>query len=153
MSNRSSDKVTFMNWALDLRDRYPNLFRAKHRWMPEINPGWCRIIERLCESVNHFAVLPDCQACLDATCIEHIIPGFSCIKQKLGRLDVYLTRFKDPDVRNAFYAEIHKAQAEAEVTCEECGQPGRPTSIGGYLCVMCESCEIISHSEWEIVVN
>ncbi len=59
----------------------------------------------------------------------------SQIKEKLG-LRVYHNG-GSPDID----ALVDGAEEEAKRTCQICGQPGRPVSVGGWYAVLCEDDE------------
>lgn len=59
------------------------------------------------------------------------------IKQKFGGLRVYT----DSDEVAVIAELIRAAEVKAQVTCEECGNLGRQTSVGYWHCVLCPDCE------------
>jgi len=66
--------------------------------------------------------------------LRALVPDYkvSQVKEKFGGLRYYANPGNvDEETSNQFYALIRVAEAESEVTCECCGQPGRLLARGG----------------------
>ncbi|MFC4469329.1 hypothetical protein ACFPH6_33260 [Streptomyces xiangluensis] len=96
-----------------------------------VGPGWQPVLARLHDQ-------------LTALC-----PGYRLadVKEKLGGLRVYVDALGSGE-RDAVRSLIKAAEAEAAVTCEFCGAPGRTRRRGdaphGWLKTVCDSC----HRAW-----
>ena len=68
-------------------------------------------------------------------------PGYtvSQVKEKFGGLRVYLD-FSVADSDGAMQDLINAAVTKADVTCEECGQPGSLRE-GSWLLTLCDECQ------------
>ena len=122
---------------LELIDRYPGLYRHADSLQGEAPPfareafavggGWLGIVERLSARL---ATDPN------------LVVGQ--LKEKMGRLTVYLERTSSPEVEAATDAALDEARAESERTCEICGEPGvLEARIRGWVSVRCEPCEAL----------
>jgi len=85
-----------------------------------VGDGWEDIIVDLCLD-------------LDAMCIPSL--RVAQIKQKFGGLRFYVT---GGDENPLVYDRIYKAEVLAAITCERCGQPGRPGQFPMTLCALCQ---------------
>ena len=60
------------------------------------------------------------------------------IKEKFGGLRIY-TGALDVSVADQAYKIIDEAETESYVTCEYCGEPGKPRK-GGWIKTLCDDC-------------
>jgi predicted HicB family RNase H-like nuclease len=79
----------------------------------EVGPGWVPLIDRLCARLIELG--------WDRECAR--------IKEKFGGLRFYIGGTPD-ETYKAIHDAIDEAEAESLRTCEECGEPGRPTTKG-----------------------
>jgi hypothetical protein len=101
------------------------------RWGVEIHAGWRAIMERLLERLElEITRQPPDQR-----------DGFRIaqIKEKFGRLTVYLAGEATPEMR----AAIQEAEEASIVTCEVCGAPGRLGERNAWWAARCEA-----HEKW-----
>lgn len=95
-------------------------------WGFECGDGWYKIMEELCEKIGN-------------------IPGFkfSQVKEKFGMLTIYYNRPNTEEDRKIVRAAINEAEDKSLVTCENCGEPGKRISTGGWLSTECKKCKAI----------
>ena len=115
------------NWTAALVLRYP-LARSVGF---ECFKGWRPILGRLLERLEGAIVRQPAEARGDFRIVQ--------IKQKFGRLRVYLSRTATPEMRVA----IDEAEAESTVTCEVCSSPGQIVDRNGWTSVKCAD-----HENW-----
>jgi len=111
-----------------LIETYPKVFPSKDirgnpmksclAWGFECGDGWFGLIERCIKALHE---LPD-------------PPKLAQVKEKFGTLRVYIDGGSDEA-----YGIIQKAEAESEITCEECGKEGKLYSTGWWS-VKCDDC-------------
>lgn len=113
---------------------YPHLFVRKIGL--ECGAGWFPLLDEL------FVVLERCiYAGIETGQWQDLVekghahpwPHALQIKEKFGGLRVYLGR-RTPEMVVAIAA----AQARAEFTCDQCGEPGHLRRLGGYMCTRCD---------------
>ena len=115
------------NWTAALLLRYP-LARSVAF---ECFKGWRPILGRLLEQLECAIVQQPVEAQGDFRIIQ--------IKQKFGRLRVYLSKTATPDMR----AAIDEAEEESTTTCEVCSVPGQLVDRNGWTSVKCAD-----HENW-----
>lgn len=86
----------------------------------ECGPGWAPLIDALLADL--LALWPDITV--------------QQVKEKFGRLTVYVTYPRDPALHAAVESRISIAAADASRMCELCGAPGR-TRATGWIRVLC----------------
>jgi addiction module HigA family antidote len=93
-----------------------------------IGKGWHAIVERLSAELAALAerLSPE----------ERALVRVVQVKEKFGRLRVYLDDVETDEMR----AAIDASQDESERTCEECGRPGRARTLRGWVSTRCEAC-------------
>lgn len=107
-----------------LRAEFPTVFRDLYgdpmatcmAWSIECGDGWLEIIRELCAVLEPKGVVA------------------AQVKEKYGTLRFY-TNGGDAEAD----AAIERAEAQSEVTCEICGDPGEMCGTG-WLMVRCENC-------------
>jgi hypothetical protein len=117
----------YRNWEIEMAARFPlalsemlapsvplDTFGTEPlaRWGIEIHAGWRNIVERLLERLE--LAIAACPA--DERDRYRIVQ----IKEKFGRLTVYLATTGLPDMEDL----LRNAADESTVTCEVCGAPG-----------------------------
>ena len=123
------------NQELDRFHRmYPHLFVRKIGL--ECGAGWFPLLDEL------FLVLERCITegiengewqDLVAKGDSHPWPHARQIKEKFGGLRVHIGQ-RTPEMA----AAIEAAQARADITCDQCGEPGSLRRLGGYMCTRCD---------------
>ncbi len=116
-----------------LRERCPKLFR--HGIAFECGIGWYDLLEELClelekiiETAEINSNLPEGEESYSAYLYAEQI------KEKFGSLRFYMSA-----ATNDIYALIDKAEAKSEVTCENCGLPGK-MSNEKWMKIRCQNC-------------
>jgi len=117
-----------------LETKYPKMF-SKPIGGISVGPGWWNIIETLCHQIYTHVEWAQNQkekynrgdGCLDVT--------ISQIKEKFGGLRFYYSG-GDGTVDGM----VRMAEAWADQTCEECGNPGRSRN-GGWIKTLCDDHE------------
>ena len=115
------------NWTAALLLRYP-LARSVGF---ECFKGWRPILGRLLERLEGAIAQQPVEAQSDFRIVQ--------IKQKFGRLRVYLSKEATPEMR----AAIDEAEEESTTTCEVCSAPGRLVDRSGWTSVKCAD-----HENW-----
>lgn len=114
--------------------RYPHLFVRKVAL--ECGPGWYPLLDEL------FIVLERCivEGMEDGQWQEHMQEGHAYpwpyalqIKEKFGGLRVHVSQWNAP-----MRAAIELAKDRADVSCDQCGEPGSLRTLGGYMCTRCD---------------
>ena len=98
------------------KEAFPDLFaRTEDSWCEALGAGagWTQILWDLCKG-------------LDALSQQRVSKGLSPhritqVKEKYGTLRIYLREGSTPEAE----ALIDAAEDLSEITCEDCGQPGR----------------------------
>jgi hypothetical protein len=115
------------NWTAALILRFP-LARAVGF---ECFRGWRPLLGRLLERLERAIAEQPPEAQAEFRIIQ--------IKQKFGRLRVYLSTTATPEMR----AAIDEAEEESIATCEVCSAPGRLADRNGWTSVKCTD-----HENW-----
>jgi hypothetical protein len=115
------------NWTASLVLRHP-LARSVGF---ESLKGWRPILGRLFERLEGTIAQQPVEARGDFRIVQ--------IKQKFGRLRVYLSKEATPEMR----AAIDEAEEESTTTCEVCSAPGRLVDRSGWTSVKCAA-----HEDW-----
>lgn len=113
--------------------KYPELFRQKPlgpfkscmgRGI-ETNDGWEKILTELCEEMNQYKNYVE----------------FAQIKEKLGRLTVYVDFINDPvkEIKEKVINITEKYLEYSKTICDVCGESGKLFSDHGWLKTRCES--------------
>ena len=136
----------YRQWEMEMVARYPlslsemrwpsiplnkPLTEPLARWGLEIHAGWRALVERM---------LARLEAAIAAQPIGDR-DGFRIVqlKEKFGRLTVYLDTEPTPEMR----AAISDGEKESIVTCEVCGVPGRLAERHTWWATRCET-----HETW-----
>lgn len=140
-----------MNITEELKEKYPLLFPDdEQQQLPialfgiETNPGWDHIIRTMCHLMyRRYTVAKrnyeySYKKAIEEGNTEEIqkykerleeavkeVPRLEQVKEKFGTLRVYVDNFT-PYVDGI----IDMAEAMSEVTCEQCGKPGKTYTIG-----------------------
>ena len=109
-----------MGWIEDTRERFPRLFELHADWDFSCGDGWQVIVVDLCER-------------LDALDLPEL--KIVQIKQKFGGLRVYARGGTDESS-----ALTQAAEMAAWATCEDCGAPGKRSSVQGWFGALCDEC-------------
>lgn len=119
-------------WDL-LREKCPRLFR--HGIAFECGIGWYDLLEELCVQL---------EAIIEKAELNSIVPEgeedyvsylyAEQVKEKFGTLRFYMSA-----ATNEIYALIDAAEAKSEVTCEDCGKPGKLNN-DKWMRVRCNNC-------------
>lgn len=136
-----------MNEFLDkqLVEKYPKIFRDRNGdmkktlmcWGFEHGDGWYNIIDKLCENI---------QSHIDwHNRAGEKVPQLVAVqvKEKFGALRFYTGGPSTDYIRGM----IAMAESMSEVTCEECGSPGKRRS-GGWIKTLCDK-----HAEGREEIN
>lgn len=113
--------------VLSLIEKYPRLFSGDSIFWSYVTEGWVGIVDKLLGDIDK--LLSD----EEARKLE-----IKQVKEKFGTLRFYSSYPDDDDddddeareptradaIRSAILALVRAAEAESEVTCETCGQPG-----------------------------
>ena len=109
--------------ASSLTSEFPNLFL---RLRIEIGDGWHGILKDVCLKLDK----------------DPTSPRFLQIKEKFGRLTIYLDKYsKESDLA------LKQAYSESERTCEDCGSPSEIRNIGYWIKSLCLECHTQIMSE------
>jgi hypothetical protein len=115
------------NWTATLVLRYP-LARSVGF---ECFKGWRPILGRLLERLEAAIAQQPVEAQSDFRIVQ--------IKQKFGRLRVYLSKTATPEMR----AAIDEAEEDSIATCEVCSAPGQLADRNGWTSAKCAD-----HENW-----
>jgi hypothetical protein len=133
--------ANYSTWEVALASRYPlslsemrwpseplGTFRAHAtaRWGIECHAGWRGLIEKFLDELEA-AIAAEPPDSRDEYRIVQI-------KEKFGRLTVYLASVGTPAMKSA----IESAAEESTRTCEICGEPGLPAERGGWWAPGCD---------------
>lgn len=114
------------NWTAALLLRYPLATVGF-----ECFKGWRPILGRLLERLEGAIAQQPAEAQGDFRIVQ--------IKQKFGRLQIYLSKTATPEMR----AAIDEAEEESRTTCEVCSAPGQLVDRNGWTSVKCAD-----HEDW-----
>lgn len=129
MAARYPLALTEMRWPSTPLDTFGT--EALARWGIEIHAGWRAIMERLLHRLEaEIAFQPADQR--DRFRIVQI-------KEKFGRLTVYLESEATPEMR----AALRDAEEMSIATCEVCGAPGRLADRKAWWAARC-----LAHENW-----
>jgi hypothetical protein len=116
-------------WRMRLVGRFSDLFKG-HKGYPTCGDGWQKILAKMCERLS--AAVADRPARSWIRVVD--------IKEKLGGLRVQLEANGIPRVMmDQAWEAIELAEAASEMTCEECGAPGRLFDERGWLQTRCDA--------------
>jgi hypothetical protein len=133
MTTRYPLALSEMRWPSAPLDTFET--EALARWGIEIHAGWRAIMERLLERLEG-AIAAQPHDKRDGFRIAQI-------KEKFGRLTVYLACEATPEMR----AAIQEAEEASIVTCEVCGEPGRLGEGNAWWAARCPAHE--TWTPWE----
>lgn len=64
------------------------------------------------------------------------------VKEKFGGLRFYIDSImEDPDLHEAIYDRISKAEIESQKTCQDCGEPGKAVEVKFWWTTLCPKCQ------------
>jgi len=112
-----------LTWTQETREHFLGMFRNTHRCNFHCGEGWKNIVNNLCEEL--LMVAPEVEV--------------AQIKEKFGTLRFYIGGVHE-DIYKQVHALIGEAERKSAVTCEQCGEPGGMTSIGGWMQTLCPTC-------------
>jgi hypothetical protein len=118
------------DWRIDLIKTYQNLFHPpeagldKARGYPACGSGWRDLLNSACARV---------EAALTESESFRVVQ----IKQRLGTLRFYWRGNLSTEVEAKIVEAIALAEARSFVTCEQCGEEGRPYRTGQILMTRC----------------
>lgn len=125
-----------MNTELDkqLCEKYPKIFAGRNRpmtetamcWGFEHGDGWFNIIDQLCSNIQHYINWKN----KDTEVVPQVVA--TQVKEKFGTLRFYYDG-GDEYIRGL----VSMAEAMSEVTCDQCGAPGRARR-GGWIRTLCD---------------
>lgn len=120
-----------------LYDKYPKLFAQKE--LPNrlsamcygicTNDGWYNILNAMCFTIQQHIDRKQRDN------PDYPQTEFTQIKEKFGGLRVYCDHADETT-----YAVIRMAESMANVTCEDCGKPGKNKSYRSWYITLCEGC-------------
>jgi len=138
------DKKLVEKYPKLFANRYGNVMETAMCWGFECGDGWYNILDVLCSNIQHHIDWKERQHnCAieynQKTTGEHRkVPDLVAqvtvdqVKEKFGSLRFYYTG-GDDYIRGL----STMAESMSEVTCEECGKPGK-SSGGGWITVRCD---------------
>lgn len=113
----------------DLVAEFPRLFRGQVPARSDLDPGWVELVRRALRRID--AVLTDDQAQL---------VNVRQVKEKWGELRLYVFAFDlDQATRDGIAGFVNEAQAESQMTCAKCGQPGELRTDFPYVQTLCSA--------------
>lgn len=107
--------------------KYPKIFADRNKsmmetcmcWGFEHGDGWYNIIDQLCANIQHYIDWKND----DSEVVPQVVA--EQVKEKFGSLRFYY-RGGDDRIRGM----VSMAESMTEVTCEECGSPGKTRGVG-----------------------
>jgi predicted nucleic acid-binding Zn ribbon protein len=117
------------------RDRNAPMIQTAMCWGIDTNDGWFSIIYEACSKIEPIVkkMIDDALKSKDHEELD-FIPAFSQIKEKYGRLCLYLTTGTDE-----IYDIVDEAEKKSAKTCEQCGNKGKLRGTG-WVFTMCNKC-------------
>lgn len=115
--------------AQKLIDIYPEIFenipsnRPLHLFGYECGDGWYELLKDLITEIKKLSEK------------ENFIPKVVQVKEKYGALRFMLESYTD-----ALSDLIYDAEGRSESVCENCGNAGKITNIGGWYQCRCQEC-------------
>lgn len=131
-----------MTWKTDLVEQYPSLFRGTNHI--GVGDGWRHLIETVCEVIDYKRQQSEKQLEMARATGAHdyaerkekitntIWPAVVQIKEKFGTLRFYCMYTTSEENAYLEFAEVFSGSI-----CYECGAPGKPTEIYGYIRTLC----------------
>jgi len=118
------------DWKEQLSYNYPLMF-PNHWALPAVGIGWRPIIEAMCKDI----------AAIDKDSRVRVLQ----VKEKFGGLRFYFTidgvkTVTDDPMWKSLNEIVAAGEDLASKTCEYCGKPGSPSSVGGWAKTLCETC-------------
>lgn len=114
-----------------LRERFPVLLR-KTTYGCDCGEGWWNLIVETLERIWNVV----------EGCVEEETPFVSQIKEKFGQLRIYMDNCRGSHA-TCIRELLHVATERSGKICEECGQPGNQTKIGGWYKTLCVRCQLV----------
>ena len=132
------DKALVEKYPLLYRDRHVSKMITSMCWGFECGDGWNGILDELSAKLEKEIV-----RFRDAGMADEYLPRASQVKQKWGRLELYIrwgynTLFDGYEV---FRAAIDEARKKSLETCMKCGAPGRLRDDRYYVLTLCDACD------------
>lgn len=97
--------------------------QTNEEWLWSVGPGWHPIVRPLLDMAKKIE---------GAQVVQ--------VKEKFGGLRFYV-HTPASDAAAALMEAIDKAEALSNVTCEDCGAPGKHVSPRGWIRTLCPACE------------
>jgi formylmethanofuran dehydrogenase subunit E len=129
-----------------LVEKYPLLYRDRQGsprdtsmcWGFACGDGWYSILDELSAKLEAEIV-----RLRDAGMPGDHLPRASQVKQKFGRLELYIRWGKETlyDGHEVFRTSINEAREKSLKTCEKCGAPGRLRDERVYVLTLCDECD------------
>ena len=119
MNNKNTKKL-YKDFQKLYRQHKLSIQESCMPWGFECGDGWFDLIYDLSKKISK--VDQDCEA--------------TQVKEKFGTLRFYVQSGSDK-----VYSLIDKAEKKSEKTCENCGKPGKLSTIGWYS-VRCKKCTV-----------
>jgi hypothetical protein len=126
--NRKLDELLCQEFPLLYADRHADMRTTCMCWGFDVGDGWFSIILGLSRRLEELiSALPEGER-----------GGYraSQVKEKFGGLRFYMTGQTDE-----MDTLIDAAEDASLVTCERCGQPGKPRN-SGWIRTLCEKCDL-----------
>jgi len=124
-------KEEYEAFAKRMEENYPEMFSKPYGGFA-VGPGWWPIIEVLCSNIqrhtNFWNKNHETRPVVEQVVVQQI-------KEKFGGLRFYHTGGDD-----AIRGMVRMAESWAEITCEECGKPGK-SRRGGWIRTLCDEHE------------
>lgn len=102
-------------------------------WGFQCGDGWFNLIRGLCLIIDSYAKYVNYDNAKNN--LPLFYPKVIEVKEKFGAL-----RFSCSPSDNYIGGAIVFAELMSQITCEECGLPGRKDLVGNWIRVLCESC-------------
>jgi len=124
------DKILCEKYPKIFADRYKPMTETAMCWGFECGEGWFNIIDQLCHSIQRHIDWKN----RNKEEVAQVIA--EQVKEKFGTLRFYYRGGDD-------YIDglVSMAESMTEVTCEECGKPGKSRD-GGWIRTLCDDHEL-----------
>lgn len=108
---------------------FPSLFRGQVPGRSSLDPGWTELVRRALRRID--GMLTDDQAAQ---------VNVAQVKEKWGELRLYIfARALDQATQERIAGVVKEAQAESQLTCAKCGQPGELRTDFPYVQTLCDT--------------
>jgi hypothetical protein len=136
-----------------LCEKYPKIFKNRNgsikdtciAWGFECGSGWVRIIDTLCEVIQHHVDWKVRLLSVEERDDFQVVANQ--VKEKFGGLRFYYSGGDD-----VIQGMVHMAEHMSYKTCESCGSPGsgRAKNKSVWIGIRCDSCEKDKFSDLEV---